>query len=311
MRDPLYPRSRRPAWLLPAAIAVGAIAAIAGGAFLGIALSGPSDVAQGEATPSASAAGTPGPTPTFELSTEPTPSPSPTPVALPVIPNRAIAAITVDALTVWSEANESSIDFGELGAGARLFIIGEPAEREGERWYRVAYVDGPKVSGFDLGECQLNCGPSLGYVATPTDGDDAWLEVDVACAASPMTTAELLAMVPLERLHCYGRSEITVTGALDQSVIEPNGALTPEWLADNPPRAIGNGTLGIHFAPDLEGDLPPPSSTVRMVGHFEDPAAATCRIDYTLVPDAPSTAHIVLGCRTRFVVTDAEVLAAP
>jgi hypothetical protein len=308
VRDPLYPRRRRPAWLLPAAIAVGAIAAIAGGAFLGVALTGPRDTAQGDATPSASTVGTAGPTPTVELSTEQTSSPEPTPVALPVIPNRAIAEITVDSVALWSEPNESSLAFGELGTGARLFIIGEPGERDGQRWYRIAYVEGPS-SGFD---CNLSCGPSLGYVATPASGDDPWLEVlDVTCPASPLTTDQLLDLLPLERLHCYGRSELTVTGPLDEFVNESSGTSTPEWLADNPPRTTGIGSFSIHVAPDFDGELPDPGSMVRMVGHFEDPAAATCRVDYTLLPDAPSTAHIVLGCRTRFVMTDVEVLAAP
>ena len=306
MRDPLYPRRRRPAWLLPAAIAVGAIAAIAGGAFLGVALTGPRDVAQGDATPSASAIGTGGPSPTLELSPEQTSSPEPTPGALPIIPNRAIAAITVEAVALWSEPDASSLNFGDLGAGARLFIIGEPSERDGERWYRIAYVDGPSA-GFD---CNITCGPSLGYVATPASGDDPWLEeMDVTCPASSLTTDQLSELLPLERLHCYGRSDLTVTGTFDGFVNEPSGTSTPEWLADNPPRSTGNGSFDLHFAPDFEGELPDPGTMVRMVGHFEDPAAATCRVDYTMLPDAPSTAHIVLGCRTQFVVTDVEVLA--
>ena len=311
MREPIRPaQARRPAWLLPVGIAVGAVAAIAAGAFIGLALTGPRDVAQGDPSPSTSSQATA--TPTAEPTGSPSPTPEPTPVALPVIPNRAIAAITVDALAVWSEPNETSINFGELGARARLFIIGEPAERQDERWYRIAYVDGPTVSGFELGECQLNCGPSLGHVAIPASGDDAWLEeVDIDCPASPLTADRLLEMLPLERLHCYGRSDLTVSATLDELVNEPSGAATPEWLSDNPPRTIGVGSFNIHFAPDFPGELPAPGTSVRMVGHFEDPAASTCRIDYTRVADAPSIAHIVLACRTRFVVTDVEVLATP
>ena len=309
-REPIRPaRGQRPAWLLPVGIAVGAIAAIAMGALIGLALTGTRDVAEGDPTPSASFSATPGAADTAEPSGSPTPTPEPTPVALPVIPNRAIAAVAVDALAVRSEPNESSTTFGELGEGARVFMIGAPNESDGERWYRIAYVDGPQISGF---ECQISCGPSLGYVATPESGDDAWLEeVDVDCPNSPLTTAQFLEMLPLERLHCYGRSDITVNGTLDEFANDPTGTATPEWLADTAPRSIGDGSWGIRFAPTLLDDIPAPSTTVRMVGHFEDEAAATCRVDHTRVADAPSTAHIVLGCRMAFVVTAFEVLASP
>jgi len=311
MREPYPARSQRPAWLLPAGITVGAIAAIAIGAFIGLALTGPRDVAEGGQTPSAQASATPDATLTAEASGSPTPTPEPTPIAQPLIPNRAIAAVAVDVLAMRAEPNEASTSFGELGMGARLFIIGAPndGDGDGERWYRVAYVDGPQVSGF---ECQISCGPTLGYVATADSGDEAWLvAVDVECPSSPLTTGQFLEMLPLERLHCYGRSDIMVSGILDEVANDPHGAATPAWLADVAPRSIGVGGWGIRFAPAIGDDIPAPSTTVRLIGHFEDEAAATCRVDYTLLPDAPSTAHVVLACRTAFVVTAFEILAGP
>ena len=308
MRDQYHAaRSQRPGWLLPVGIAAGAIAAIAIGAFIGLALTGPQEGAQADPTPSTSVSATPDAS--AELSGSPSPTPEPTPIALAVIPNRAIAAVTVDAMAVRGEPDGASTSFGELGAGARLFIIGAPSEGDDERWYRVAYVDGPQVSGF---ECQISCGPWLGYVATANSGDEAWLEeLDVECPSSPLTTARFLEMLPLERLHCYGRSDIEVSGTLDEIANDSHGAATPAWLADVAPRSIGGGSWGIRFAPAIGDDIPAPSTTVRLRGHFEDEAAATCRVDYAELPDAPPTPHVVLACRTAFVVTAFEVLAGP
>ena len=314
MREPIRPvRRRRPAWLLPAAIAIGAVLAIAGGAFVGLALTGPRDLAQAESSPTPTVEATPSATvrASAEPSVAPTATPEPTPEAPQVIPNLAIAAITADALGVWSEPSEGTIQLGELGAGSRLFVIGEPSEDADLRWYRVAYIDGPTVSGFELGQCELNCFPTLGYVATPASGEDAWLEeVDVDCPESPLTTDQLADLHALERLHCYGRSEITVTGILEAPPdgVTPSGAFLPTWLADHAPLFAG---FGIHFSPEYDGALPEPLSTVRMVGHFEDEAAPTCSFDPTMISDGPSTHYVVLYCRATFVVTELEVLAGP
>ena len=313
---PVMPRRGR-RWWIPVAVVAGGFAAVGGGVLLSIALTG-GDGTTGRSSPSpavtASAVAsseTLSTSPSESASAEPTPSP--TPVAQPIIPNLAIAAITVDALAVWSEPSEATIQYGELGEGARLFIIGDSMEDDGLRWYRIAYVDGPSVSGFELGPCQLNCSPTLGYVATPAAGADEWLEeVEIGCPAPPLTTDQLAGLVPLERLHCYGSSDITVSGALDDFTGGPSsGAFLPSWLAATGPRSAGGGALQIHFPPTYAGELPDPLSTISMVGHFEDDAAPTCEVDFTRISDGPSTPWVVLGCRSAFVVTEVEVLAAP
>jgi hypothetical protein len=50
--------------------------------------------------------------------------------------------------------------------------------------------------------------------------------------------------------------------------------------------------------------VPPVGTAVSVIGHFDDPAAATC-----MIKDAPGTEpmppeQVVLSCRTFFVVTD-------
>ena len=143
-------RRQRPRWLVPAAIAIGAILAVVVGAFVALALTGTRDVAQGERSSTPTVDATPSATvpASAEASVAPSATPEAPPEGPPIIPNLAIAAITVDALGVWAEPNEGSIQYGELGAGARLFIIGEPTEDADQRWYRIAFVDGPTVSGI-------------------------------------------------------------------------------------------------------------------------------------------------------------------
>jgi hypothetical protein len=300
-------------------IAVGGLLAIAIGALIAVALSGTREAAQASATPSPSgsiaASASLGPTD----SPEPTEVPSPTAVAIPVIPNRGIAFVTTDVLTFRAGPGESARAYGELGAGVRLFVIGTPEEEGDLRWYRMAYISGPIVSGFGLGTgCELQCGPDIGWAATPLTGEERRLsEGEADCPASPMTVDQLATLAPLERLHCYGRQDITATGTLDSCFCEDQGSsvFEPAWLG-SPPRRFVDGFLGLHVSPDSGLPLPEPESTIRFTGHFEDAAAPSCRVDFSDPAiagsyDGPTGAVLVLTCRTALVITDYEVVPGP
>ena len=45
---------------------------------------------------------------------------------------------------------------------------------------------------------------------------------------------------------------------------------------------------------------------VTVTGHFDDPAASTCRSTAALETEPPAPEFVVLGCRTAFVVTDIQ-----
>jgi hypothetical protein len=71
----------------------------------------------------------------------------------------------------------------------------------------------------------------------------------------------------------------------------------------------------VEFRADPESglDVPERGDVVRVVGHFEDPAATSCRaeIDPEVSGDdpvqLPNAARVVLDCRATFVWTDYEV----
>jgi hypothetical protein len=302
---------------MPVAIGIGGLAAIGGGALLAIALNGRPDTTA--ADPSASAAVSQGASasgsPAASASVVPEVTPSPTPEAAAAFPNRAIVAVGTEALNVRSEPNDGASVLGELDPGQRLFVIGEPTDQGELRWYRVGVVPGQS--------CQEECN-LLGYVATPVlAASEAWIEeVAVECPGSPMSSEALGALSGLEALHCYGRNEIVVTGTMETPCCGYVGplAFSPEWLAhpDTPAFFMGATNQAIGFRANPDADLEPPErgDVVRATGHFEDPAATSCRhsIDEAFWGGASPEpvqlelpARVVLDCRATFVWTDYEV----
>ena len=309
------PEGRR--WWIPVAIGVGAVAALAGGALIGVALMGSPDGTAGDPSPSAVATA-PADTPTAAPSESQAPSPSPSasePETAPIIPNRAIAEVTSDGLNLRAAAGDGADSIVMLERGRRLFIIGEPSEAADLRWYRVAPFD-------DVEGCEGGCG-LIGFVATPVvEDEDAWIQpVEVTCPSSPMTAAEIGVLDPLEALHCYGRNEIEITGTLDLPIHGPIDPYrySPGWLTRDS-LLFMRDAWWITYRPHPDADLDEPErgDVVRVTGHFEDPAATDCRatVDADFfggeIPDdfesTVSPARVVLDCRTAFAWTNYEVI---
>lgn len=315
--------SRGPRWI-PIAAGMVAVAAVAGGALLSIALTGGRQDGIGQASadasasPAASTQSLPSVAATAEsltpsASDAPTPSPSATEPVAAVIPNVAIAEVVTDGLNIRSAADESAEALGTLAAGRRVIIVGPPTDAGDLRWYRVGTVD--------QGECGDACS-LVGFVATPMAADDPWLEpVEISCPVSPMTAEQIGQLNPLEALHCYGRSEIEVTGTLDLPLHGPLTPyrFTPGWLTDDHLEHM-RGAAWITYRPHPDAGLAQPErgDTVRVTGHFEDPAATDCRA--TVDPEffggeipagfesLLSPARVILDCRASFTWTDYEVI---
>jgi len=301
-------------WWVPAAIVVGALAAIGGGALLALALGNDNGTAADpSATPATSVAASALAPASDAASIEPTPSPSPTPAQAPVIANRAIVEVGADPLNLRQQPNDAASILAEMPPGQRLFVIGEPTDAGDLRWYRVAVSAGP--------DCPEDCN-LIGYVATPVLAEEeAYIsEVSVECPSSPMTHNQLTALLPLEALHCFGRNDIVVTGTADTPGSSPPNAIriTPEWLGGPAPaflRLEGAGQWLVEFRadPEIQLDVPERGDVVRVVGHFEDPAATSCRaaVDREVSGDdpvqLPDPARVILDCRATFVWTDYEV----
>lgn len=312
-RGAAAPQRQRPAWL-PFAIVAGGIAAVTAGALVGIILvGGPDEVAADpSASPSASAPGSVVPassSATPSQSGTPTPTPEPTPEPAAVIPNRAIAVVTTDVLNVRASASESASILGELTRGRRLFVIGDPTEANDLRWYRLGVVASPS--------CETNC-DLLGFVATPLAAEEAWIEeLAIDCPSSPLTEATIAGLQPLEALHCFGRNEIVLTGTVETpccGYVGPH-VFSPEWLAHpTTPAFLRSAGIGFRPHPDAELEVPARGDVVRITGHYEDPAATSCRVSVDPSWDTgdetvqlPNPARVILDCRATFVWTDYEV----
>lgn len=309
------PEGRR--WWIPAALAVGGLAALLGGALIGLALMGtPDDVAGDPSSPAVGSAPAATPTAAGNESQEPTASPSASEDATAaVIPNRAIAEVTTDGLDLHATADEGAETLVTLQPGRRLFIIGEPSDGSDLRWYRVAPFD-------DVAGCENGCG-LIGFVATPvSDDEDPWIQaVEVTCPSSPMTAEQIGVLDPLEALHCYGRNEIEITGTLDLPIHGPISPYrySPAWLTQGS-LLFMRDAWWITYRPHPDAGLEEPErgDVVRVTGHFEDPAATDCRV--TVDPDffggevpddfesTVSPARVVLDCRTAFAWTEYEVI---
>jgi hypothetical protein len=132
---------------------------------------------------------------------------------------------------------------------------------------------------------------------------------------------------------CYGSADLTVEAhaTLFLGVMDCPGALEPDWLgcggqqvelypldqagelpefllvARSPNRGPAlYGVIHPDYDIDLHRGLDAP---VTVTGHFDDPAAATCR--YTAWPEGEAHSdqpEAIEGCRSRFVITRLELL---
>lgn len=140
-----------------------------------------------------------------------------------------------------------------------------------------------------------------------------------------------------DRISCFGRTPITLEGEVDGiGTYDPVLLTEPTWLGM--PRWTLRAIVDEALAPQpvalvmYDGEVARPSITVppdlwiaadpasgldladyqlqpvRVVGHFDDPAAGSCHFleDYSSLGYGPEDA--VLSCRNLFVVTDIEAL---
>jgi len=162
------------------------------------------------------------------------------------------------------------------------------------------------------------------------------------CPGRRQDLASILALDPGQRLACFGQSTMTfqaTTVATDVDCVPiqvdpawlwcpPAAFLAPPGTAASWPgpdaverihrRAapddgvviafIGGPTLEVHAAPGSEVDQAQfvPGAILLVTGHFDDPAAAACRlVAAQLEPGVhvPTAAEVVRVCREAFVVT--------
>jgi hypothetical protein len=182
--------------------------------------------------------------------------------------------------------------------------------------------------------------PTETAVALPTSTPDAGGSPLVSCLGPRPDLAAILAVDPGQRLTCFGRADVTFLAAVAAPTVDCVPVqVEPAWLWCPPaaflavpgvaglrPKtdpltwasrsaltadmfllaAAGAPMLEVHVAPSsaLDQTQLVPGAIVLVSGHFDDPAAATCRV-VAVQPGwrSPTPAEVVLACREAFVAT--------
>jgi hypothetical protein len=208
--------------------------------------------------------------------------------------------VVVSDLVVRSEpgvGDASSILPASLTDEDRVLVVDGPRDVDGYTWYQVLPIrpDGLRERPF-------------GWVASASREGEPWLvREELACPGSADLEG-ILRLAPEERLACYGGRTIRFRGG--QGGCGAAGGLPvsyePRWLRSESGCGFGSEpgqiSLVLRFPPGVPNDFGD-AAKVEVVGHFDDPAAATC-VGTANYPEAtaPTKAEAVALCRTEFVV---------
>ena len=256
-------------------------------------------------------------------SADPAASAPPPVVAAPegLIPPGSAVRVLVDGLRMREAPSTTATLVADLAVGRLLEVgysrnLGDfgPIQAEGFAWYPViAIPDATELPPLSSGPILL--GPvAFGWVAAGDPAEAYIALVDPRCPARPVNLATIEAMLPWERLACFGTEVMTLEGTFGCGVcsgIFP-GTFEPPWLAFpfsgaalslDPNARIG--PFAMRFAPGGP-EQPPHGRILRVTGHFDDPNAAGCAVAPG-EPPVPLDATVAeLFCREQFVVETLE-----
>jgi hypothetical protein len=158
--------------------------------------------------------------------------------------------------------------------------------------------------------------PLLAFVPNPTADE---------CAPLPTDLLEFIVVDSAAIIACYGDAPITFEAfsvRCDGCAYEEEGNPQPAWLLSPGTNQLflspedrndGSWWNTAVLGPDLTFDSAWTDKWIEVTGHFDDPAAATCRRDVS----ADSVSYwtglqaTVDQCRQNFVVTQVTVLSPP
>lgn len=237
------------------------------------------------------------------------------PDLLPYIEVDSLATVVTDDLVVRSLpeiSDASAINPVTLQRGRDLFVMDGPVAASGHSWYHVAPIADLESDAVGVPL------PGSGWVAAGTPADPwiaPWTE---ACPRADLS--EIWREPPLKLLACFGGQDLHLDGLRGACSYAVPSYIEPYWLNHaacellphgSPASEVGRMVFTFHqptaAPPTTEGNR----VTVRVTGHFDDPAANTCVAGELPGAPPPSPELIVLACRSRFVATEVTELAVP
>jgi len=284
----------------------------------GTAVSTPSAPPDSAASPSES------PGPSGLASAPPTSAPiTPTWTPLPLESVLVNAAVTVlvDRLNVRETPAVKAKSIGIVEVGDVLFVREDgPVVNDGYTWYLATLLvkaGKPLPDGVDLAHAD----GLTGWIAASKASSPYVRQMNPRCP-STIDLGSVQYLLGAELLACFGSNAIEVSGTFGCGGCGgvAGGIFEPSWLAYPlngyfvTPYPIGDqrGPFAVRFAPGGP-EAPPEGSIVRIRGHFNDPAAATCAISLfdplrpdseEVVPIASAAARLV--CAQQLVVETVE-----
>jgi hypothetical protein len=284
-----------------------------------------SDAASASSSPPAATSGasaTADPTPRPSRTDAPSVSPSASPSDAPEIQLGYGAALIVGtAGDLLAPPSTTADSIGRVEAGERVVIgvaapgpegtgpVFGPVEADDDIWYPVVPESG------------LEPPHTIGWIPITRAG--ATLDDTVECPSSAdAQLMQIVEMAPQERLACFGDDELELEGWMPLTGLGGMafGTWEPMWLAypvnDGTPLFVepaGGSALGVFFAPDVTPPTMPSGSTdptvpVRVVGHFDDSASASCVVQAPEADQPEPAAEVERYCRTHFVATEIELI---
>jgi hypothetical protein len=235
-----------------------------------------------------------------------TPAPATTPIAL--APG-SLVEVLYPGVSLWGAPNHDDA-LSDTPFGQRLWIVSGPVPAGGEHWYRVQWVPTPTYDAIPA------------WISDTFEGHPVVEPVEARCPTTVGDVPDVTALVPAERLACFGDRPITFSHVWLASDANATAEATgsPGWLARSATIAMFGsggpdgveGPLLVRSAPSL-GDLPL-GTWLQVTGHFDDAAASMCErrwADSVSGPIELTPAEQVLTCREQFVVTEVHAASAP